>query len=142
MAESAAANTYDDSGKPKFFKVSGYLLRLANDERLYYLGCPDCNRKVHEDQVGYKCEHCDKVFMTCKEIYMFSAKMGDLSDGAYIQFAKEQGNAILNGLTAKELRDCREEQGTEESKEKLKEGLYHVSPVVYIESCVYSTTHC
>lgn len=28
-----------------------------------YNACPDCRKKVTDDPAGYRCEHCNKVFM-------------------------------------------------------------------------------
>jgi hypothetical protein len=46
------------------------MFKLGNEDKLFYLGCPDCRKKVLDDAAGYRCETCDKVHMTCQPIYM------------------------------------------------------------------------
>jgi hypothetical protein len=49
-----------------FFFLNGYVSRIKNDERIYYPACQgdNCRRKVVEDTAGFKCEHCQKTFLS------------------------------------------------------------------------------
>lgn len=51
----------NNQNNAKFFKISGYVSRMANDDKMYYLSCPDCKKKVVEETVGYRCENCNKI---------------------------------------------------------------------------------
>ena len=41
----------------KTFSISAYIKLLKNDDRTYYLACPndDCKKKVIEESVGWRC---------------------------------------------------------------------------------------
>ncbi len=54
----------------KFFKLSGYISRLTNDDKVFYLACPDCRKKVQECTEGWSCESCGKVKATMVPTYM------------------------------------------------------------------------
>lgn len=68
----------------KFFKLSGYVSHIITDDKVFYLGCPDCRRKVIEEIAGFKCESCNKVQSTCIPTYMMSAKVTDVSGSMFI----------------------------------------------------------
>lgn len=43
----------------EFYKISGYISRIMYDDTrmMFYLGCPDCKKKVIEEYSGgYRCE--------------------------------------------------------------------------------------
>ena len=58
------------SGGANYFTVSGYITYVKNDEKAYYLACPDdnCRRKVQENdgtfesQMKYRCDNCNKCY--------------------------------------------------------------------------------
>jgi hypothetical protein len=54
-------NSKNNTNNAKFFKVSGYISRMMNDEKMFYLSCPECRKKVIEETVGYRCENCNKI---------------------------------------------------------------------------------
>ena len=82
---------------------------MVNDERMYYLGCPECRKKVTEEVAGYRCENCNKVQTQCVPTYMLNAKMSDLSGSTFMTFPKELGDVIMNGQSADEFRKFKEE---------------------------------
>lgn len=85
------------SGQAGFYFINCYISFIKNDDKTYYLACPDenCKRKVIEEGNGYKCEHCNKTYDNCSPTYMLLAKISDLSDSIYVNFYREQGNQIM-----------------------------------------------
>lgn len=66
---------------------------------MYYLGCPECKKKVLEENAGFRCENCNKVHATVNVNYSFSAKISDLSGNMFVSFMGEQGDTVM-GMTA------------------------------------------
>lgn len=52
---------------------------------LWYPACPgpDCKKKVTEEDKGWFCEKCAKVYPNCKPTYNFSVRMGDMTRSIY-----------------------------------------------------------
>jgi hypothetical protein len=80
---------------------------------MIYNSCPDCRKKVQEEPAGYRCESCNKMHMTMLPTYMLNAKVSDLSGSVYIQFPRELGDPIMNGMTAKEFQEFKEQSGND-----------------------------
>lgn len=119
-AVATQSNMFSYDQKPKFYKISGYLSKVANDDKLYYLGCPDCRKKVQEEPAGYRCETCNKVHMTCKPIYIMTAKITDLSEGLFVTFINDLAEPILQGKTASEMKEFKELNEEKKSPEEIK----------------------
>ena len=84
----------------------------------------NCRRKVVEEAQGYRCEHCNKSFMSYRPTYMITAKVSDFTDSIYVNFAREHGAALMGkfktkidcvclGMTAEEFKEFKETE-TEE----------------------------
>jgi len=76
-----------------FFNISAYVSFIKNDDRVYYLACPEenCRRKVIENDGNqgpgrYRCEHCNRSFDHCEPTYMLMGKIADLSDSVFVNF--------------------------------------------------------
>ena len=78
---------------------------------MFYLGCPECKKKVVEDIAGYRCESCNKIQATNVPTYMLNVKFSDLSGNTFITFPKELGDPIMNGLSANEFKNFKEQFG-------------------------------
>lgn len=52
---------YNMSNQSRFFKINGYATKMMNDERMVYMACPDCKKKVTDEAAGYRCETCGKI---------------------------------------------------------------------------------
>ena len=104
-----------------FFKVSGYISRIMYDEQrmMYYLACPDCKKKVLEENAGFKCENCGKIYNQANPTYVVSAKLNDLSGSIYPSFMGETADIIMgcNALTFKDMKENK--YNTEELREFL-----------------------
>jgi hypothetical protein len=55
----------------------------------------NCRRKVVEEAQGYRCEHCNKSFLSYRPTYMITAKVSDFTDSIYVNFAREHGAALM-----------------------------------------------
>lgn len=88
--------------------MAAYVSYIKNDERAYYLACPEenCRRKVVENdgmngQSGkYKCDHCNRTYDNCSPTYMLLARIADFSDSVYVNFYRGQADTIMGGKTA------------------------------------------
>lgn len=61
---------------------------------------------------------------------MMSAKIQDFSGDVYVQFIKELGDPIMNGMTAKEFKDFKETNDQNEVKEFIKTCYYKTHSIV------------
>jgi len=88
--------------------------RIKNDERIFYAACmsENCRRKVVEEAQGWRCEHCNKSFLSYRPTYMITAKVSDFTDSIYVNFAREHGAALM-GMNAEEFKEFKETE-TEE----------------------------
>jgi replication factor A1 len=87
----------NDTDQYHFYFLNGYVSRIKNDDRIFYPACmsDNCRRKVTEDAQGWRCEHCNKTFMTYRPTYMITAKISDFTDSIYVNFAREHGAALM-----------------------------------------------
>jgi len=58
-----------------YFRISGFVAHLKNDDKVFYNACPDCKKKVNEEGNGYRCENCGMFKSTCVPTYMLTAKI-------------------------------------------------------------------
>ena len=91
-----------------FFYVSGFVAYMKNDDRSFYLACPECKRKVMEDACGWRCENCDKAHPNCIPTYMLMAKISDVSESLFCNFYRDEGTALM-GLKAEKLRELKDQ---------------------------------
>ena len=100
----------------KYFKISGYVRNIFHDEKIMYLSCPTCRKKVVEHSNSkWKCENCDKVYDTNIPTYMLSAVISDVSGNILVQFPRELGDQIMNGMSAAEFKELRESSSDQKS---------------------------
>ena len=93
---------------------------MSNDDKMYYLSCPDCKKKVVEETVGYRCENCNKIQMQPNPTYILSARISDTSGSVFVSFLREAGEFIMNGISAKDFREMKEStSNTDEIKDFL-----------------------
>lgn len=87
----------NDTDQYHFYFLNGYVSRIKNDERIYYNACmsENCRRKVTTEHDGYRCESCNKNFMTARPTYMITAKISDFTDSIFVNFAREHGAALM-----------------------------------------------
>ena len=67
-----------------YFIVSGYVSFIKSDDKMMYMACPDCSKKVEETDKGIECKHCNKFFEDAVPTYMLTCKFADTSDEIFI----------------------------------------------------------
>jgi replication factor A1 len=102
----------------KFYKISGFVKTIFNDDKIMYLSCPDCRKKVIEEAGAWKCEHCSKTHSTNLPTYMLSALINDVSGSVMVQFPRELGDPIMGGKSATAFKQLKEELKEEPNKLK------------------------
>lgn len=98
---------------------------------MYYISCPDCRRKVIDEGHGFRCENCNKTQPTMIPTYMLTAKVSDVSGSLFIQFPRELGDPIMNGMTADQFRHFKEDNTPEALKELVRQCQFNVRSFVY-----------
>ena len=89
---------------------------MKNDEKAFYLACPEdsCRRKVQENdgtfesRMKYRCESCNKCFDDAFPTYMLLARIADFSDSVFVNFYRQQAETIMRGVKADQVKSLRE----------------------------------
>ena len=94
---------------------------------MIYSACPQCKKKVLEDTAGYRCETCNKVYAQCIPTYMLNVKFSDVSGNIFVTIPKDLGDTIMNGQSAEEFKQFREEfgQGGEKTQTEEMNDFYY-----------------
>ena len=76
---------YSANNQNKYVKISGYIKKIFDDEKMIYLSCPQCRKKIlASDNKKWRCEHCNKEFLNNIPTYMLSAVVSDLTGNVII----------------------------------------------------------
>ena len=115
-----------EMGKSAFYKIEGCATWIPGvvegTKQAYYLACTVCKKKVTEEQGGYNCVNCDRMFEDANPSYVFSAKVCDYSDSTFISFMGETGNSLL-GMTARQFHEAMK-SGNQEAVESAIQDNY------------------
>ena len=133
MDQKSSQDTEESFAK-KFFYISGFLSYLKNDEKTYYLACPDetCKKKVMEESVGWRCESCNKTYPNCVPTYVLTAKFADVSDQVYISFYRNEGTSIM-GISAEKLKEIKDQGDIQVINDTYNDRVYkHFSMLVRV----------
>ena len=68
---------------------------MPTERHMFYLACPTCKKKVMNENDGFSCEKCQKVYSDAVPTYNFTAKISDLSDTISVQCMGEVGQAFM-----------------------------------------------
>lgn len=108
--ETNAPGTPDD--KPFYATVNAMLAYVNPDQSLYYLACPENNRKVVEQGPGeYFCEYDGKTYPTAVRRYVAAARVIDESGILPAQIFNDQAEIIF-GKKADRIHELRESDAT------------------------------
>lgn len=90
---------------PGFFIVNAMVTFLKTEERTTYLACPECKRKVTQEDMGEGvwCDHCWKQYPQGVYTYMLLAKIGDSSGELFVHFYWNNAEPIMGGMPADEF---------------------------------------
>ena len=107
------------------FSMTGYVAYVRNDDKSYYLACPQesCKRKVVEEATGWRCESCNRTYASCVPTYMLSARISDSSDSQFFNFYRNEGT-VLMGMPAEKLRDLKEQGDIQVINEAYNDRIY------------------
>ena len=111
--------SYDGSGNSgtKFYKLQGFVNKVQNEDKCFYLACPDCKKKVLDDPFGYRCENCQKTVSSANASYILTAKISDFSGNLFVQFMQDAGDHVMNGISAEQFKELKELSSAEQMKE-------------------------
>ena len=115
---------------------------IFNDDKILYLSCPECRKKVMQEGRGWKCENCDKVHDTNLPTYMLSALISDVSGNVMVQFPRELGDNIMNGMPAQEFKKLKDDSNEPEALKEFfhactfKVGTLYISIVLTKSICL------
>ena len=86
-----------DTDNKHVFTINGYISRIKNMERIFYLACPNdnCKKKVTLEGSNYRCENCNQTYSHCKATYMITAKVSDFTESLFVNFYRDEGEAII-----------------------------------------------
>ena len=56
---------------------------------------------------NFRCESCNKNFNTFVPTFMITAKIADITDSVFVNFAREHGTSIM-GMNAQEFKELRD----------------------------------
>ena len=62
---------------------------------MYFVGCPDCKRKIAQERQGFfRCDFCNKTYpdSEARITYTLTAKFSDLTDSAFVSLLGESGD--------------------------------------------------
>ncbi|KAJ3127422.1 Replication factor A protein 1 [Physocladia obscura] len=96
-------NSLGHGEKPDWLTIRG-TIGYITQEKMFYPACqsPNCQKKVTEDNSGWRCESCKKSFPTPKYRYIFNAKVLDWSGEQWISFFNDQGESMF-GVPATDM---------------------------------------
>jgi replication factor A1 len=102
-----------DPEEAAFFFINGQLNSIKNDDRMFYLACPKCCKKVTEENGSCYCENCAQAYPKANPTYMITAKVSDPTENIFVSFTRDQGTALM-GITAEDFKKMRETKSEEE----------------------------
>ena len=53
---------FNSESNSKYFKISGFVKLILNDDRIFYMACPECRKKVSDDYGVMSCVICNKTY--------------------------------------------------------------------------------
>ena len=80
-----------------------------NDRQMYYLACPSCKKKVSDEEQGFRCERCDKIYQDAVPTYNFTAKVSDLSSTVTVQIMGDEVGKEFIGMPCTEFYELKDD---------------------------------
>ena len=109
LAEIEAKAPDSEDAKPFYATVNAVVASINPDQKMYYLACPENNRKVVEQGPSeFYCEYDGKTYPTAVRRYVANARVMDSSGMINASLFDEQATAVF-GKTADRLHELREE---------------------------------
>lgn len=92
----------DEKFKFPLCKTKASLVQINLNERSFYLGCPECKKKISEGDT--ECPFCRKTFAAPANYYSLSVKLKDHSGDFYADVLGAVGQKIT-GMSCEEFKD-------------------------------------
>ena len=109
LAEIEAKAPNSEDAKPFYATVNALVASINPDQKMYYLACPENNRKVEEQGPGeFFCEYDGKTYPTAVRKYVANARVMDSSGIINASLFDDQATVVF-GKTADRLHELREE---------------------------------
>jgi len=94
--------TDDEKFKFPLCKVKASIVSINLNERSYYNGCPDCKKKIAENDT--ECQFCKKTFTNPASYYSLNIKLKDHSGEIYTDVLGAVGQKVI-GMNCEEFKD-------------------------------------
>jgi replication factor A1 len=109
LAEIQAKVPESEDAKPFYATVNAVVASINPDQKMYYLACPENNRKVVEQGPSeFYCEYDGKTYPTAVRRYVANARVMDQSGMISASFFDQQAADVF-GKTADRMHELREE---------------------------------
>ena len=105
--------TDDEKFKFPLCKVKANVVSINLNERSYYVGCPDCKKKISVNET--ECQFCRKTFERPAYYYSLNIKLKDHSGEFYTDVLGAVGQRVM-GMSCEDFRDIM--NSGEEDKQK------------------------
>lgn len=111
-----------------------------DQKNMYYLACPEpkCKKKVMEENAGFKCENCNRVYGQCNVTYTFTVKISDLTNNMFVSIVGSELGEQIMGMKAESFKKMKETKNVEEIKEYLNQNC-HFNNYTFIVRAKYDT---
>jgi len=95
--------------KPVYATVQVAVANINPEQSMWYLACPENNRKVIEQNGGFFCEYDGRTYATATKRYIMNAKFTDISGELNLQVFDDQAKVLL-GRSADDAAEIREKE--------------------------------
>ena len=92
------------------------------NENPAYPGCPECKKKMVNDENGWRCEKCSKQYPEPTWRYVLTASIEDATAQLFVQLFDDQATTIV-GISANEAMRLKDTDADAFSK-AMSEGLF------------------
>ena len=107
--------TDDEKFKFPLCKTKASIVQINLNERSFYVGCPDCKKKIAENDT--ECQFCRKTFASPACYYSLNIRLKDHSGDFYADVLGAVGQKVI-GMNCEEFRDLMM-SGDEEKQKSL-----------------------
>ncbi|KAI7849609.1 hypothetical protein BDC45DRAFT_448356 [Circinella umbellata] len=109
------------SEKPDYFSARATVVFMKSDNPAYP-GCPECKKKMVNDENGWRCEKCSKQYPEPTWRYVLTASVEDATAQLFVQLFDDQATTIV-GISANEAMRLKDTDADAFSK-AMNEGLF------------------
>lgn len=88
--------------------MNGYVSNIKKDANMIYSSCPNCKKKVSEEDSGWRCEKCERYYPLPENRYILMAKFSDCSDSIYVNFFDQNAVPIMGNTSANDMKQFKD----------------------------------